>query len=807
LVSVEENCYRFDHARSREALYEELSPPLKRGYHASTADKLESKKDAAMPLSDLAYHYAQAGNKEKSLKYALAAANDELARFSNAQAIKHFLYVLQNIPDGHVEEKRTALEGLGDAYANNSMYAEAIKTFDELAASETGVVRLRALRKATDAAYRKGDKPDLLLEYAKKAEELAAFDRLEMARIINNRGRAFGWAGRGDPKMDVADYEAALQVFEEENSIPDVAEALWRSGAATLSDEGFSKLLRSVVIFREIGDARKELEATLYTGSKLLSRGLFPEAKREFNRVLRIGERALTGIFTELAGASSFLSWLEEHDGKLDEALVQALKWLEYSKKTDAMFFLYDTFVRVYSKLGDLKHADEYFDKMTKLPPEILLMPFFGSLVDSAKAVYFAAKGRWEESNQVFERLVSSRILGLPPPLGYEMGHRGDYAWTLERQGRFEEARVQRDRIQRMMAQVEETFEHANVQMSIMVLRKVQVGEEFEMRFDLVNASRRPGALVKIAGAVPPEFKTVALPSFCSLQSGSVAMKEKSVDPFQVETVKLKLEATKASSYILNPEVVYVDDLGNTKVFKVNPITVTAQPVKPAYEALPGRITTGNTKLDRLLLGGMPEKYAIILAAPSSDERSLLIKRFLEAGIEAGETTFHLTEEAANTKALAEKHPSNFQLFLCNPQADVMIQSAPNVSKLKGVENLTEIDIALTKAFRALSPSTADARRICIETISDILLQHHAVTTRRWLSALLPTLKSKGFTILAVIDPGMHPAEETQAVLGLFDGEISIHEKETPKGTVRFLKIKRMTGQKYLKDEISLTEE
>jgi predicted ATPase len=31
LVSVEENYYRFDHARSRETLYEELSPPLKRG--------------------------------------------------------------------------------------------------------------------------------------------------------------------------------------------------------------------------------------------------------------------------------------------------------------------------------------------------------------------------------------------------------------------------------------------------------------------------------------------------------------------------------------------------------------------------------------------------------------------------------------------------------------------------------------------------------------------------------------------------------------------------------------------------------
>jgi hypothetical protein len=40
--------------------------------------------------------------------------------------------------------------------------------------------------------------------------------------------------------------------------------------------------------------------------------------------------------------------------------------------------------------------------------------------------------------------------------------------------------------------------------------------------------------------------------------------------------------------------------------------------------------------------------------------------------------------------------------------------------------------------------------------------------------------------------------------MGLFDGEISIYEKETPKGTTMFLRIKKMIGQKYLKDETPL---
>lgn len=111
----------------------------------------------------------------------------------------------------------------------------------------------------------------------------------------------------------------------------------------------------------------------------------------------------------------------------------------------------------------------------------------------------------------------------------------------------------------------------------------------------------------------------------------------------------------------------------------------------------------------------------------------------------------------------------------------------------------------LAKAFRTLNPSAHGSKRICSEIVSDALLQHHAVTTRRWLSALLPTLKSKDFTILAVVDLQMHAPEETQAVPGLFDGELSIYEKETPKGTARFLKIKRMSNQKYAKEETLLT--
>jgi len=125
----------------------------------------------------------------------------------------------------------------------------------------------------------------------------------------------------------------------------------------------------------------------------------------------------------------------------------------------------------------------------------------------------------------------------------------------------------------------------------------------------------------------------------------------------------------------------------------------------------------------------------------------------------------------------------------------------------KGVENLNDINIALASAFRKLDKIPSEPRRACIEIISDVLLQHHAVHTRRWLNALIPELRSNDFTTLAVIDPQMHPPQEFHAIMNLFGGEINIYEKETEGGPRKCLKIKKLANQKYLESELPLKRE
>jgi len=248
---------------------------------------------------------------------------------------------------------------------------------------------------------------------------------------------------------------------------------------------------------------------------------------------------------------------------------------------------------------------------------------------------------------------------------------------------------------------------------------------------------------------------------------------------------------------------------GTTLRSVVDQARAISKPEPPAEESETAlhRITTGYADLDRLLRGGIPENYAVALTAPSCNERELLVKSFLEAGPRNGEVTFHVASSSGAAKPLAEEFQTRFYLFICNPQADAIVRSLPNVFKLKGVENLTDISIALTSATRKLDTSVKGSRRACIEIVSDVLLQHHAVQTRRWLTALITELKSMGFTTLAVIDPKMHPPEELHAILGLFDGEFSIYEKTTQKDLERLLKIKRMSNLKYTEDELLLTKE
>jgi hypothetical protein len=57
------------------------------------------------------------------------------------------------------------------------------------------------------------------------------------------------------------------------------------------------------------------------------------------------------------------------------------------------------------------------------------------------------------------------------------------------------------------------------------------------------------------------------------------------------------------------------------------------------------------------------------------------------------------------------------------------------------------------------------------------------------------------------MNPQMHPSEEVHAILDVFEGEINIFERETKKGSEKFLKVRKMQEQRYVERELLLSKD
>ncbi len=549
------------------------------------------------------------------------------------------------------------MEGLGDAYFASDNFSQAASVFERLASLQSDAAKLRALRKAIVAVFELGDASHLM-DLVKKVEPYAAADRLESARILMHRGHFFHL--RSKFFDTTGSMEAALRVFEEEYSLPDVASALLTLGGYHswfgMLEEGLAESLRCIVMFEEIGDLRLQMDTYLVGGMSFMNSTLYREALQMLAKVIEFGEKKKIGGYSLLASACITSAHCLSFTGTLKEAMAFDLKALEFSKKTDAALtqaMVYSELTVQYALLGDLKHAEEYYEKLMRFPKEIINHQLVGG--QFAMAFFFACKNRWEESYRAFEEILEM-LKDVRNPFSRVAMKTKYYTWALERQGRIEEAKIQREEMERTNREAEERFAHANVQANLMARSQVVVGEEFEMRLDLVNVSRKPALFVEVKNLLPDDFEVLSLPTWCSIQDRSIEMNNKELSPFHVNTTKLTLKCLKTGTFTLNPQAVYVDDLGGTKTCNLRSVTITANLPAPK-EKTAGKIPSGTPDLDHILLGGLPENYSIVLSAPSSDERLLLIKRFFEAGSEAGETTFYITADAANTKIPADKTP------------------------------------------------------------------------------------------------------------------------------------------------------
>jgi tetratricopeptide (TPR) repeat protein len=575
LVLPEGNNYKFKHDKIREMLYNEIPSALRIEYHLRIADFLESNRPLnSLPLNDLAYHYTEGQNREKSLKYSLAAGQDALKRYSNNEAISHFKFVLTNDFTTEIE-KRVALEGLGDAYYANCMFEQAIKTFRELAKIEVSVSKLRALRKEMEAIWYKEMDSQRLMDLVKETEPYASSDRLESARVRWNKGRALLWLG--NVKASLKDHEEALRVFEEVGSLIDVAWALWGTGITRVilglnEEKGLGEIMRGIAMHHELGDAHGEVLALRNGGVDTFSFCcLSQESYVNALNLVRVGQQI--GDFNSVAGALVALSDISEKSGDIAQALNYALRAQEFANRTDSEITqckINARLVGVFSLQQDISQAEKYYDKLMKLPQEIRFHPNNILYVISSLAVFYAVKKQWSE----VEREIEQCSKAFPNSMAAKFLVLYLQAFVFKLQGKAEQANKLAEETYRLNESVQKKFDRVNIQANLMMTREVPEGQEFELRFDFVNVGKKNGSITRIDNVIPSSFEVIEMPSFCRLNKDCLEIENMAVDAFQVKTIKLTAKPSNIGEFYFSPKPFFTDNIGKSKCKKLKRIKI-----------------------------------------------------------------------------------------------------------------------------------------------------------------------------------------------------------------------------------------
>ena len=794
-----EDVYCFADVIVRDAVHEEVSQLRHKRLHGTIGHALEKtySKKIDEHFGQLAYNFLESGDRNKALDYFRQAGEKSLKTYAYNEAFSYFDHALRLLEDrdGCVEEMALTTERLGDIKAWTGQLDNGIEHWD------------RALTLWKQLG-----------------------DRKSVSRLHVKMAHAF-WDVAGDKKKAAEHHQMALEILEKElestelaNLYEDIGHRLWRSGEFG----ALSYLKKAIHLAEKLGNARVLAES--YNDLAVLSCD-----SGELEKTLRYGEHGLKialesdSLEAALSLYSNLWSWYW-WTGDPRKAFETVQKGLELAKRvgnSNLLAWLECDLAFNYWSMGEVKKALSLNEDILASAKRTRNASFVPFALNGIGRCYLWL-GEWSRSRQCLTEAVNvakeAREYGASADANLRLGElfmeMEDYEGA---ENYLKESNSIREEAKDTTSQLVNTFPA----LSRLYLKKGQIekGKELiEKTFEFAVNSKNSFLIANaemLEGMLFREQKNweQSIQHFAkSLQAYRDLDARKWYVPYFANVlfeyasmflVRNEEDDKEKARDLLNQALEIFQKMGAKKgIEKVEARIAFLETGKLVLNLKPiNHVPTGYADLDELIYGGIPSNRAVILTSPSCDERDLLIKSFLEAGAKNGEIAFYVTINPGSAKTLAEDFQSNFFLFVCNPQADAIVKDWPNVVKLRGVENLTDISIALTSAIRKLDPSLKGARRICLDLLSDVLLQHHAVQTRRWFAGLIPELQAEGFTTLAVIDPQVHPSEELYAILGLFDGEISIHEKKTEKGPRKFLKIQKMSGQEYLENELLLKKE
>ena len=319
--------FSFVHALIPATLAESLSGLRRRRMHQKAAVVIERLRPDDVGI--LAYHFDEAAEEEKALKYHTLAGNLASKAYANQEAEGHFRAGLELNPE--TPEEADLLAGLGVVAARQSRFTEAIEAWQKCThlywSIENDPRVAWCFARMTRAGWDSGE-PPRGLELGEEGLEILgeAPDSPELADLLHEVARAYffnGLASKGIPIID-----RALAMVDADQSAVIMAEALITKGLLTFNNilkyevaqRSFEKAIaisQKHQLLAQEARARNNLAAIpgIIKGDPLTARQHLTRASELSHRVGDIDMELFTGAHGTLYGI--WMGDLEEVDTEL----------------------------------------------------------------------------------------------------------------------------------------------------------------------------------------------------------------------------------------------------------------------------------------------------------------------------------------------------------------------------------------------------------------------------------------------------------------------------------------------------------
>jgi tetratricopeptide (TPR) repeat protein/predicted Ser/Thr protein kinase len=427
VIHTTEKRYRFDHAKIRDLLYQDILPELRQEYHLLVGSHLRanfSRDEQVIP--QIAHHLIEGDDQRGALPFLIKAGERAKRVFANVEAIEHFLKaeeIAEEISwekeDDRTRDLATIGEHLGDIYALTGRHQEAVAAYTQaLELEQLPSDTCSCLMRKTSSVREKQGEFDKALESLQQAQECVEpmaereAGRRELGTISIERGAVH--YKMGEVEKAEAEIQKGLDLLEGTEALQSLAAGYHYLGIVHRSRGEYEKAIemhtRSLELREKINDRWGIALSYNNLGIAYKNQGKKEQAAQMYQRCLEIFEQI--GYRLGVAGLLNNLGSLAQDRGDYNEAREMFQRSLEIREEIGNRHGVAMSLTNlglVHLESGEHAKACEALTKSLELQRELGLGDF-ESITCSYQAQACSRLGKFEQAAQMADEAVTLAV-------------------------------------------------------------------------------------------------------------------------------------------------------------------------------------------------------------------------------------------------------------------------------------------------------------------------------------------------------------------------------------------------------------